>query len=128
MTAVIIPVAIKAVTSFFDSLENFIGIIGYWSAAFCSILIVEHSVFRRQDWASYDPTHYNDARALTTGIPGLAAGIASFGLVVVSMAQIWFTGPIAEKTGDIGFEFAFVVSALLYVPFRFAEIKIRGRL
>lgn len=29
-TAIVIPVSIKAATSFFDSLENFLGIISYW--------------------------------------------------------------------------------------------------
>lgn len=51
----------------------------------------------------------------------------SFGLVIPSMAQIWYTGPIARHTGDIGFEMAFVVTVLLYVPLRYLEIRILGR-
>jgi hypothetical protein len=43
------------------------------------------------------------------------------------MAQVWWTGPIAETTGDIGFEVAFVLSGLLYVPLRWAEKKWTGR-
>jgi hypothetical protein len=51
----------------------------------------------------------------------------SFGLVIPSMAQIWFTGPIAQTTGDIGFELAIVVSAILYIPTRYLEKRFTGR-
>jgi hypothetical protein len=44
------------------------------------------------------------------------------------MYQIWYEGPIAKKTGDIAFEMAFVVAALLYYPFRKLEIKLLGRI
>jgi len=36
-------------------------------------------------------------------------------------------GPIAKKTGDIGFELAFVVAGLVYVPLRLLEIRMRRR-
>ncbi|KIY48780.1 purine-cytosine permease FCY22 [Fistulina hepatica ATCC 64428] len=126
--AVVIPVSIKAVTSFFDSLENFIGVIAYWSAAFVAIVITEHIVFRHGDATTYDPAIYKDARALPTGVAALAAGAMSFALIVPCMGQIWYTGPVAKHTGDIGFEVAFVLTVLLYLPFRWVEIRIRGRL
>lgn len=120
--------SIKAATSFFDSLENFIGVIAYWSAAFVSIVITEHLVFRKGDATTYDQAIYNKGRELPTGVAALAAGAVSFALIIPCMGQIWYTGPIAETTGDIGFEVAFCLSALLYLPFRWLEIKIRGRL
>ncbi|KII95691.1 hypothetical protein PLICRDRAFT_96749 [Plicaturopsis crispa FD-325 SS-3] len=127
-TAILIPVSIKAATSFFDSLQNFIGVIAYWSAAFVAIVITEHVVFRKGDAASYDHAIYRDARALPSGVAGLAAGALSFAVVIPSMAQIWYTGPIAKRTGDIGFEVAFFASGILYVPLRMLEIHFRGRL
>jgi hypothetical protein len=39
---------------------------------------------------------------------------------------VWYTGPIAKTTGDIGFEVAFALSVLLYVPFRTLEIRLQG--
>lgn len=128
IVAVVIPVSIKAATSFFDSLENFIGVIAYWSAAFVSIVITEHLVFRKGDATTYDQAIYNKGRELPTGVAALAAGAVSFALIIPCMGQIWYTGPIAETTGDIGFEVAFCLSALLYLPFRWLEIKIQGRL
>ncbi|KAF9640718.1 putative purine-cytosine permease fcy22 protein [Lasiodiplodia theobromae] len=127
-TAVMIPVAITAATDFFDSLENFLGIVSYWPAAFAAIVIVEHLYFRKGDSSTYDRDIWNNARKLPSGIAAITAGVASFGLVVPCMAATWYTGPIAEHTGDIGFEVAFALAGLLYVPLRTLEIKLQGRL
>lgn len=127
VTAIIIPVAIRAATDFFLALENFVALIAYWSAAFVGIVMVEHLVFRKGDYRNYDHAAWNKASMLPSGVAALSAGVLSFGLVVPCMAQIWWTGPIAERTGDIGFEAAFVLSALLYVPLRYAEKKLLKR-
>lgn len=134
VTAVVIPVAVRSVAAdFFVSLENFVALIGYWSAAFVGIVGVEHLVFRRPSasaasWAeAYDHAAWSDASRLPLGIAAVASGVLSFGLVVPCMAQVWYTGPIAETTGDIGFEVAFVLSSLLYVPLRMLEKKLSGR-
>lgn len=127
ITIIVIPVSIRASTDFFVSLENFIALIGYWASAFIGILLTEHLWFRKGDCSSYNIEAWNDAKQLPLGIAAVAAGLLSFGLVIPSMAQVWWTGPIAEKTGDIGFELAFVVSGLLYVPLRMLEKKLSGR-
>jgi purine-cytosine permease-like protein len=126
ITAIIIPIAIEAAKSFFVNLENFIGIIGYWSAAFIGIVLVEHICFRHASFNTYtnDEDAWDDAKKLPPGFAAIAAGLLSFGLIIPGMAQTWFTGPIAETTGDIGFEVAFVLSALLYCPLRYLERKI----
>ncbi|KAH8645818.1 permease for cytosine/purines, uracil, thiamine, allantoin-domain-containing protein [Xylariales sp. PMI_506] len=127
ITAIVIPVSVRAAADFFDNLENFISLIGYWSAAFISILLVEHLVFRRGRYDSYKQEAWNSAEMLPWGAAALSAGVLSFGLVIPSMAQVWWTGPIAETTGDIGFEMAFVLSGILYVPFRALEKRFSGR-
>ncbi|KAH7139742.1 permease for cytosine/purines, uracil, thiamine, allantoin-domain-containing protein [Dactylonectria estremocensis] len=127
ITIIVIPVSIRASTDFFVNLENFIALIGYWASAFLGVVIVEHLWFRKADCSSYSLDAWNDAKQLPLGVAALAATVLCFGLVVPSMSQVWFTGPIAEKTGDIGFELAFVVSGLLYVPFRTLEKKMSGR-
>lgn len=43
------------------------------------------------------------------------------------MNQIWYTGAIAKITGDIGFECAFIVAGLTYLPLRTLEIRLQGR-
>ncbi|KAK4550710.1 hypothetical protein LTR36_000289 [Oleoguttula mirabilis] len=127
ITAIVIPISIRAATSFFTNLENFIGVIGYWASAFVAVVITEHAWFRRGDCSTYSPSVWCDAKGLPSGIAALAAAACSFALVIPSMAEVWYTGPIALHTGDIGFEMAFIVTALLYVPFRQLEIKLQGR-
>jgi purine-cytosine permease-like protein len=129
ITAIVIGVAVEAAKSFFANLENFIGVIGYWSAAFIGVVLVEHIVFRKRNFNSYteDEDAWDDAKKLPLGLAAIGAAVLSFGLVIPGMSQIWFVGPIAEKTGDIGLEFALVASALLYLPLRFLERKMCGR-
>ncbi|KAH6677794.1 purine-cytosine permease FCY21 [Plectosphaerella plurivora] len=127
VTAIMIPVAIKAAGDFFVNLENFVALIGYWSAAFVGIVVTEHFVFRGGNAKAYSHDDWNDASRLPSGLAALGAGVLSFGLIIPCMAQVWFTGPIAKTTGDIGFETAFVLSSLLYVPLRWAEKKYLGR-
>lgn len=127
ITAVVIPVSIRAAVSFFANLENFVALIGYWSASFIAIVVTEHLVFRRGDCGSYDHISWNVASKLPLGFAAIMAAVLSYGLVVPGMAQVWYVGPIAEKTGDIGLELAFVVGAFLYVPLRSLEKSIAGR-
>ncbi|KAI2464842.1 permease for cytosine/purines, uracil, thiamine, allantoin-domain-containing protein [Annulohypoxylon bovei var. microspora] len=127
VAAIVIPVSIKAAEEFFASLENFVALIGYWSAAFVAVLIVEHNVFRSGQYDTYDHDSWNVASRLPWGVAALAASVLSFALVIPSMSQVWFEGPIAKKSGDIGFEMAFVVTAVLYLPLRLLEKRLSGR-
>jgi purine-cytosine permease-like protein len=129
ITGIVIGVAVEAAKSFFVNLENFLGVIGYWSAAFIGIMLVEHLVFRRGSFVAYtkDDDAWDDARKLPPGIAAIGAGVSCLGLLMPGMAQTWFTGPIGKKTGDVGFEVAFVVAAVMYVPLRFAERRWSGR-
>jgi purine-cytosine permease-like protein len=124
--AVAIPVAIFAAKSFFSSLENFLYLIAYWSAAAVGIISVEHFVFRSADWRKYDHVSCGCSSLLPSGIAAIVAMGAAFGLVVPCMSQVWYTGPLAEETGDIGFEVALVLAPLLYLPLRWVELRVRG--
>lgn len=125
-TCVVIPVAIFAAKSFFASLENFIFLIAYWSAAFVAVVGVEHLVFRGRDHdKGYAKEDWNTPGRLPTGLAAIGAMGLSFGLAVPCMSQVWYTGPIAKTTGDIGFEVALVLASLLYLPLRWIELKFR---
>lgn len=126
--AVMIPCSVRAAEAWEESLSNFLALIGYWAGCFDAVLIEELVVFRRMDYDSFEHSIWNVGRKLSTGVPALLASIISFGLVVPGMAEEWYTGPIAETTGDIGFEMAFVITAIFYFPLRWAEIKWRGHL
>jgi len=125
--AVMIPMAMQAAVEWEKSMINFLSVIGYWAGCFDAVLIAEYLVFRGGDYMGrYDLTQWNVARLLPPGFAAMGASLVSLALVVPGMAQSWYTGPLAKVTGDIGFEMAFVVTALFYVPFRFLEIKFRG--
>jgi purine-cytosine permease-like protein len=124
----VIPLSIVGAHHFYDTLNNFLSLIGYWASAFTIIILEEHFLFRRGKASSYDVSTWNTARELPTGIASLGAGILSMGLVVPSIDQVWFVGPIAKHTGDIGFELAFAVTMVLYPPFRWLEIRIRQKI
>ncbi|KAI1814550.1 permease for cytosine/purines, uracil, thiamine, allantoin-domain-containing protein [Poronia punctata] len=120
-----IPIAVYAARSFFESLENFIYLISYWSAAYVSVVAAEHFFFRGADPASYDPKHWDQPSKLPSGISAVLAAGLSMGLVVPCASQVWYTGPLAQTTGDIGFEVALILSAILYIPIRWLELKWR---
>ncbi|KAF1926792.1 uncharacterized protein M421DRAFT_66857 [Didymella exigua CBS 183.55] len=129
ITGIVIGVAIPAAKSFFLNLENFLGLIGYWAAAFIGVMLTEHLFFRKASFAAYteDDAAWDDVSKLPPGFAATGAAVLCFGLVVPGMSQTWFVGPIAERTGDIGFEVALVLSAVLYVPLRTLERRKYGR-
>ncbi|OCH93364.1 NCS cytosine-purine permease [Obba rivulosa] len=124
-TAVIIPLSIVGATKFYTALTNFLGLIGYWGSAFCAVVVVEHFVVRRGRFAAYDLRAWNDWRRLPTGLAALGACALACALIVPSMDQVWFVGPIAKTTGDIGFELAFFATAAFYVPLRLLELRFK---
>jgi purine-cytosine permease-like protein len=121
----VVPLAIAGSHRFYNTLINFLGLIGYWFSAFGAIILVEHILFRSNNCTSYDLRYWDVPRRLPTGIAALAASMASFGIVVPCMDQVWFVGPIAKTSGDIGFEVAFFMSGILYIPFRWLDIRLR---
>jgi purine-cytosine permease-like protein len=86
-----------------------------------SAICIEHLYFRRGDFARYDLGQWDVPSQLPLGAAALAACILSFLLVVPSMSQVWYTGPNAHKTGDLGLEAAFMITAVLYIPLRHLE-------
>jgi len=127
-TAIVIALAIVGQHRFYDTLVNFLGLLGYWAGAYVMIIFLEHWFFRKGNFALYNPEAWNSPKLLPTGIPAVVAVVFAFGPIVPAMDQVWYVGPIAEKTGDIGFEIAFAASAIFYIVFRWIEIKWRGRL
>lgn len=83
-----IPTSIVGSHKFYDTLVNFLGLIGYYAGAFGAIVLVEHFVFRGGSFASYDLEQWNKPRKLPWGTAALAAGILSFALVIPCMDQV----------------------------------------
>jgi purine-cytosine permease-like protein len=127
ITAIVIPVAIVAATNFYSSLSNFLAIIGYWTAVYCGIGLSEHYYFRNGSYDAYDHDIWNKPNQLPLGVAALLSMTMSFGLIIPCMNEVWYTGPIAHYTGDIGMEVGIVLGVLIYIPLRILEIRIFGR-
>ncbi|KAF9518804.1 hypothetical protein BS47DRAFT_1289168, partial [Hydnum rufescens UP504] len=123
--AIVIPLSIVAANHFYDTLNHFLALIGYWASTFIIIVLKEHFIFCSGKASSYDISTWNMACELPTAIASLGAGLLSLGLVVPSIDLVWFVGPITKHTGDIGFELVFAVMMVLYPPFQWLEICLR---
>lgn len=126
-TAIFLPLAIVGAHRFYDTLSNFAAVLGYWSSMFIGVVMTDHLVVRRGSYHSYDLTAWNSWKRLPPGIAAVGACILTLGLLIPCIEQIWFTGPIAAKSGDLGFEVGLTLTALLYPPLRLLEKHFFGR-
>jgi purine-cytosine permease-like protein len=109
---------------------NFLALMGYWVAIWFAIILEEYLIFRRSaqayNWAAWD-----DREKLPLGIAALVAFLVGYGGSVISMAQVWYIGPIArligEYGGDAGNYVGFACAAVVYPPLRWLELKKFGR-
>jgi len=127
-TAILIPLAIIGATRFYNVLVDILSVIGYWSTIFAAIVLTEHFLFRKNDFNSYRIQDWDKPSKLPIGIAALLSFLGAFGIVIPSMSQAWYTGPIAKAgTGDIGVLTGAVVGVVLYAILRAVEKMFPGR-
>ena len=120
-TVIVLPLGIVGASYFYTTLTNFTSVLGYWAALYNAVILTEHIVIRRCRFETYDRSAWNDWRKLPPGFAPMAAAILTLGLLIPCVDQVWFSGPLAELSGDLGFEVGLVLCALLYVPLRLVE-------
>ena len=123
ITGIAVGVSIPAASSFYASLSNFLGIIGYWTAVYVGIALTEFIVLRKGNSDSYDHAIWNSAKALPFGAAAIVASVLSFGMIIPCMDAVWYVGPIAKHTGDLGIEMGLCLSVFLYLPLRKLEMR-----
>lgn len=70
----------------------------------------------------YNIEDWNKPCRLPPGVAAVLAFAGSFGIIIPSMSQTWYIGPIAKAgAGDIGVLTGFTVSGVLYLIFRTIE-------
>ena len=86
------------------------------------MILMEHFIFRKNDFALYDLAAWNQPRRLPLGVAAVFAFLCAFGIIIPCMDQAWYVGPIAKAgSGDIGIIVGSCVVALLYPCFRVVE-------
>ena len=117
--ALFLPSYTFALIGFFQ-----LGVIGYWSTPFAAIVLTEHFVFRRSSFSAYDTAHWDQAKLLPPGIAAILTFLSVFGVIIPSISQTWYIGPIARAgSGDIGVYTGGVVAVSLYILLRTLERK-----
>ena len=79
---------------------NFLALMGYWLSIWIAITLEEHLVFRRR--SGFNWAHWNQASKLPLGLAALVSFLVGWVGAILSMAQIWYVGPIARLVGDNG--------------------------
>ncbi|KAF8252540.1 putative nucleoside transporter [Wilcoxina mikolae CBS 423.85] len=116
--------AIAGRNNIFTVFENFLALMGYWVIQWVTIHFEEEFIFKRvfrwEDW--------NDAKKLPVGLAAMAAFLIGWTGAILSMYQVWWVGPLAQKAyGDIGVPVSGAWAAVAYLPLRWAELKYLGR-
>ena len=102
---------------------------GYWVTIFLSIVVEEHFIFRPK--IGFEWTAWDDWRRLPLGMAALAAFLIGWVGAIISMDQVYFTGPIAKMVGEDGGDLGIWVGSgfalLVYPPLRLLELQRVGR-
>jgi len=94
ITAIYIPLAIVGATNFAGTLEDFLNVLGYWLAIFAVVVIEEHFIFRKGNFANYDAANtWNRKDLLPWGLAAVVAALFGIMGAVLGMAQVWYIGP-----------------------------------
>jgi purine-cytosine permease-like protein len=130
-------------------LQNFLSLLGYWCSSYFVIVISEHMIFRKvsrnQTMSSltlftdfikgkisnYNLEGWNDPKILPVGLAAATAFLFGVVAFVMGMNESWYIGPLGDLVGpyggDLANEFTLVVTAVVFIPLRFLELKYIGR-
>ena len=92
--------ALGARQNLITATENFLALMGYWVSIWIAIVLEEQILFRQNrgwNWAAWDRKE-----ELPVGLAALAAFLVGWAGAILSMAQVWYVGPIAKLVGDFG--------------------------
>jgi purine-cytosine permease-like protein len=114
----------------YSIIENFVVIMGYWTASWVTLTFEEEFIFRRRH-GGYDWTAWNSPKKLPVGIAACVAFLTGWAGAVLGMHQIWFTGPLGKLVGEAGIDIGLPVAvgwtAIVFPPLRYIEFKKFGR-
>jgi purine-cytosine permease-like protein len=110
---------------------NFLALMGYWVSIWIAILLEEHLIFRKWRGLGWNWDAWDDQRKLPVGLAALVAFLVGWAGSILSMAQVWYIGPIAaqvgEYGGDMGNYVGFAWAGIVYPGLRWLELRHYGR-
>lgn len=124
--------AIAGRDSLAEIFTNFLALMGYWLAIWIAITLEEQFIFRKLVAKTpFNWEHWNMQNKLPVGIAALIAFLVGWAGAIISMAQVWYIGPLAAQVGayggDMGNYVGFAWAGLVYPPLRWLELKKFGR-
>ncbi|KAF2093742.1 putative nucleoside transporter [Rhizodiscina lignyota] len=111
---------------------NFLALMGYWVVIWIAISLEEEFLFRPKmktpdNDRGFDWTAWNEKDKLPHGYAALLAFLVGWAGAILSMAQLWYIGPLAAPVGDYGADMGnyvgFAWAALVFPPLRWLELK-----
>jgi len=81
---------------------NFLALMGYFVAIWIAITLEEHFIFRVWGGRGFNWAIWDDRSKLPIGIAALIAFLIGWAGAILSMAQVWYIGPLAKQVGDYG--------------------------
>jgi len=110
---------------------NFLALMGYWVSIWIAILLEEHLIFRKWRGLGWNWDAWDDHRKLPVGLAALVAFLVGWAGSILSMAQVWYIGPIAaqvgEYGGDMGNYVGFAWAGIVFPGLRWLELRHYGR-
>ena len=104
---------------------------GYWVVLWIAISLEEHLVFRRNKHPTYVWSDWNQQEKLPVGMAAFTAFCVGWVAAILSMRQVYYTGPLARIVGDNGADLGnflgFGVAGLVYFPLRCWELRVFER-
>jgi purine-cytosine permease-like protein len=110
---------------------NFLALMGYWVSIWIAILLEEHLIFRKWRGLGWNWDAWDDPRKLPVGLAALVAFLVGWAGSILSMAQVWYIGPIASLVGayggDMGVFLGFAFAGMVFPGLRWLELRRHGR-
>lgn len=123
--------AIAGRSNLAEIFTNFLALMGYWVSIWIAILLEEHLIFRKWRGLGWNWDAWDDHRKLPVGLAALVAFLVGWAGSILSMAQVWYIGPIAaqvgEYGGDMGNYVGFAWAGIVYPGLRWLEVRHYGR-
>jgi purine-cytosine permease-like protein len=110
---------------------NFLALMGYWVSIWVAIILEEHLIFRKWRGLGWNWDAWHDHRKLPVGLAALVAFLVGWVGSILSMAQVWYIGPIAARVGeyggDMGNYVGFAWAGIVFPGLRWLELRHYGR-